>query len=131
VAEFLSAEWIAAVDAAVRSAPDLAADPPIVVETIVRDDDGPERGYQLRIDADGASVARGRKEHVADVVLVTNAATAWALHQGTVRAQDAFTRGELKVRGRPEILAGRTDLFARLERALAPVRAGTTPTAAR
>jgi hypothetical protein len=48
-----------------------------------------------------------------------------------VRAQDAFARGELKLRGRPEVLAGRAELFARLERALAPLRAGTTPTAAR
>jgi hypothetical protein len=32
----------------------------------------------------------------------------------------------LKVRGRPELLAGRADLFARLDRAFAPVRAGTT-----
>ena len=40
-----------------------------------------------------------------------------------MRAQDAFARGALKVRGRPELLAGRAELFAALDRAFAPVRA--------
>jgi hypothetical protein len=44
-----------------------------------------------------------------------------------VRAQDAFARGALKLRGRPELLAGNTELLAALERAFAPVRADTTP----
>jgi hypothetical protein len=48
------------------------------------------------------------------------------MHGGRLRAQDAFARGALKVRGRPELLAGRAELFARLDRAFAPVRAGTT-----
>ena len=50
-----------------------------------------------------------------------------ALHQGTLRAQDAFARGALKVRGRPELLAAHGELLAALERVLARLRAETTP----
>jgi hypothetical protein len=79
----------------------------------------------VRVGPDGASVSGDVAAHP-DVALVTDRATAWALHEGRLRAQDAFARGALKVRGRPEVLAARRDLFARLERAFAPVRAGTT-----
>jgi hypothetical protein len=139
MAEFLSAAWVAALDAAARAAPDLGTDLPFVAETVVevpRAADGvgagagdgtkDRAGYQVHFGPDGASVtAPGAAP--ADVVLVTDVATAWELHQGTLRAQDAFARGLLKVRGRPETLAGRADLLAALERALAAVRADTAP----
>jgi hypothetical protein len=125
VAEFLSPAWVAALDGAARAADDLATEQPFVVETLVVGPDG-EAGYQVHFATDGASVT-GPDGGAADVVLVTDPETAWALHQGTVRAQDAFARGALKVRGRPELLAGRAELLAALERALAPVRTRTTP----
>jgi hypothetical protein len=124
MAEFLSTAWVAALDAAARGAEDLGTESPFVVETLVRGSGG-DAGYQVRFGRDGASVTAPGAT-AADVVLVTDADTAWALHQGTVRAQDAFARGALKVRGRPELLAGRAELLAALERALAPVRAATT-----
>jgi hypothetical protein len=125
MAEFLSAAWIAELDAAARRADDLAIDTPLVVEQVVDDGTGAPVRYQVRIGPVGASVSEDARPP-ADVVLVTDRATAWAIHAGTLRAQDAFARGALKVRGRPELLAGRADLFARLDRAFAPVRAGTT-----
>jgi hypothetical protein len=124
VAEFLSGAWVAELDAAARAADGLACEAPFVIETVVHAPTG-EAGYQVHLGPAGASVTRAGQA-AADVVLVTDRATAWALHQGTARAQDAFARGALKVRGRPELLAGRADVFAALERALAPVRAGTT-----
>ncbi len=124
MAEFLSTAWVAALDAAARGAEDLGTGFPFVVETLVRGSGG-DAGYQVRFGPDGASVTAPGAT-AADVVLVTDFDTAWALHQGTVRAQDAFARGALKVRGRPELLAGRAELLAALERALAPVRAATT-----
>jgi hypothetical protein len=132
MAEFLSDAWIAALDGAARAADDLATDPPFVVETLVRAPDG-DLGYQVRFSPDGASVtARAAAGDVpADVVLVTDPATAWALQEGTLRAQDAFARGVLKVRGRPELLSAHAALLGALARALAPVRAGTTAGSAR
>ena len=125
MAEFLSAAWIAELDAAARGAADLVVDAPLVVEQVVDDGAGVTVRYQVRIGPAGASVS-GDTGAPADVVLVTDRATAWAMHGGRLRAQDAFARGALKVRGRPELLAGRAELFARLDRAFAPVRAGTT-----
>ena len=125
MAEFLSAAWIAELDAAARGAADLVVDAPLVVEQVVDAGAGVTVRYQVRIGPAGASVS-GDTGAPADVVLVTDRATAWAMHGGRLRAQDAFARGALKVRGRPELLAGRAELFARLDRAFAPVRAGTT-----
>jgi hypothetical protein len=127
--EFLSAAWLAALDEAVRAAPELRTDEPVVVEQVVRDDDGVEVRWRVRFGPSGATVDTGfdtTADDDADVVLVADRATAWALHEGALRAQDAFARGALKVRGRPEVLTGRAELFAALARALAPVRAGTT-----
>ena len=129
MAEFLSAAWVTALDTAARDADDLRTESAFVVETLVLGPGG-DAGYQVRFGPDGASVTglvTAPGDAPPDVVLVTDPDTAWALHQGTVRAQDAFARGALKVRGRPELLAGRAELFAALERALAPVRALTTP----
>src|SRR5256885_2688826 len=105
MAEFLSDAWMAELDAAARAADDLGTEEPLVVETVVRDDDG-DTGYQLRFGPEGASIGRPG-EVDADVVFVTDRVTAWALHEGALRAQDAFARGELKVRGRPELLSDR------------------------
>jgi hypothetical protein len=128
VVEFLSDAWIARLDAAARAADDLTTATPFVVETLVHGPEG-DTGSRVRFGPDGASVAgipRDDGGDAADVVLVSDAATAWALHQGQVRAQDAFARGALKVRGRPELLAAHGDLLVALERAFAPVRAETT-----
>jgi hypothetical protein len=124
MAEFLSAAWVSALDTAAREAHELRTESPFVVETVVRGPDG-DAGYQVRFGPDGGSVASAGAA-VPDVVLVTDRETAWALHQGTVRAQDAFARGALKVRGRPELLSARAELLVALARALAPVRAATT-----
>jgi hypothetical protein len=130
MAEFLSDAWVAELDAAARAAGGLRADPELVIEQVVRRGDGTDAGYQVRFGPDGASVtAPGAAS--ADVVLVTDVDTAWAVHRGTLRAQDAFARGTLKVRGRPEALIGRAELFAAFERAVGHVRAGTTPSVAR
>ncbi len=131
--EFLSDAWIARLDAAARAADDLGTDPPLVVETLVHRADG-DTGYQVSFAPDGARVTglvAGPGATLADVVLVTDVATVWALHEGALRAQDAFARGGLKVRGRPELLTAHAELLVALERALAPVRVGTTAPDAR
>jgi hypothetical protein len=127
VPEFLSPEWVAALDAAVRASAELATDETLVVEQVVEAAGSTAVRYQVRFGPDGASVIDAGTD-LADVVLVTDRATAWALHTGERRAQDAFARGDLKVRGRPEALVGRAELFARFERAAGTLRAGTTNT---
>jgi hypothetical protein len=124
--EFLSEAWIAELDAAARAADGLAVDDgPLVIEQVVRDLPGGDVRYQVHVGADGARVEPGAATP-ADLVLLTDPVTARALHEGRVRAQDALATGRLKVQGRPEILAGRADLLARLDTAFLPVRAATT-----
>jgi hypothetical protein len=128
VAEFLSDTWVAEVDAALRGAAGLACDPPLVVDVRVRAPGG-EHGYRVHLSPTGAwatALLFGDATTPPDVALLTDLATARALHQGAVRAQDAFARGDLKVRGRPEVLSGRGDLFGALARALAQVRERTS-----
>lgn len=125
VAEFLSAAWIVELDAAARAATDVALDGSLVIEQVVRDAGGREVRYQVGVGPHGATVAAGAPDP-ADLTLVTDPVTARALHEGGLRAQDALASGALKVRGRPEALAGRTDLLAHLDRAFTPVRARTT-----
>ena len=128
--EFLSDAWIARLDAAARDAEGLASDPPFSVTTLL-EGAGAERGYRVCFGPDGASVTRADHPDHANrpdddgVVLLTDARTAWELHCGELRAQDAFARGTLKMRGRPEVLATHLDLFRALALALAPVRAET------
>jgi len=129
MAEFLSAAWIADLDAAARADAGLVADPPLVVEQVVHDPVAGEVRYRVRIGPDGASVRTDAATEAAgppDLALVTDRATARELHEGRLRAQDALARGSLKVRGRPEVLGGQAELLARLDAAFAAVRAGTT-----
>jgi hypothetical protein len=124
--EFLSDEWIAALDTAARADRDLRIEGSLVVEQVVRVSDGRDQTYQVRFGPDGASVSPGRTAP-ADVVLVADRETAWALHQGARRAQDAFASGDLKLRGRPELLSGHSTLFVRFREAVSSVRQETTP----
>jgi hypothetical protein len=128
MAEFLSASWIAELDDAARAADGLTvADGELVVEQVVRGLSSGDVRYQVRVGPDGVRVVVGDLGRVdADLVLLTDYATARALHEGRVRAQDALATGLLKVQGRPEVLAKRAELLARLDVAFAPVRAGTT-----
>ena len=127
MAEFLSAAWVAELDAAARAAADLVADPPFVVDQVVLDPGAGEVRYRVRIGPDGASVQVATDpSDPPDLVLVTDRETAGELHRGRLRAQDALAGGSLKVRGRPEVLAGRAELLGRLDAVFAPVRAGTT-----
>ncbi len=122
--EFLSDAWIDRLDAAARAADGVDADPPFSVETLVHGPDG-DTGYRVHF---GAAVrpSPGR--------VPARPTSCWPpippprghCTRARVRAQDAFARGALKLRGRPELLAGNTELLAALERAFAPVRADTT-----
>ncbi len=126
MAEFLSAAWIAELDAAARAADDLILDDgELVVGQVVRGLPGGVVRYRVRVGPGGARVSTGGGGD-ADVTLLTDAATARSLHEGRVRAQDALATGSLKVQGRPEVLARRADLLSRLDAAFAPVRSRTT-----
>jgi putative sterol carrier protein len=127
VPEFLSAEWVDALDAAARGAslPDAAAALSLTVEQVVRDAPGGEARYHLHLEGREVRVRRGPAE-APDLRLFTDYDVAVRLQQGEINAQDALTTGRLKLQGRFERLLHASDALHALEDLFAPVRAATT-----
>jgi putative sterol carrier protein len=128
VPQFLTSEWFAALDASARESTALADaldHDGITVQQVVRRRDGGEITYYLTLE-DGR--ARVREGSVADpeLTLVTDDEIARALHRGDLNAQEALETGRFKLRGSPEALVGRSDLFRALGDVFAAVRADTT-----
>jgi hypothetical protein len=127
VPQLLSEAWIAALDRAARASPELAsvgAEAPLVIEQRVR------RGrdevvYALCFDATGARVVAGPASSP-DVVLLTDAATARALQQGGLNAQQAAVSGRLKLRGDIERLRAAGDALRAVGDVFRDVRSATT-----
>ncbi len=130
VAEFLSDEWIAALDDAcrgVRSGPDGEAEV-LVVEPRVRE--VPGRGevrYRVSFDTAVRSVAAASDGgRMPDVSLDTDYPTAVALARGHMNAQAALADGRLTVSGDVARLAAHAGALARLDDLFEAVRASTT-----
>lgn len=123
--EFLSPEWIDALDAAARDAPPPAGLPrPLVVDYVIAGED--HAVYHVTVASTGVRVAAGPAPD-ADLAFVTDRPTAYALHTGAAGAQDAFAAGRLKVRGDLNVLIGARPALAALDDVFAGVRAGTSP----
>jgi putative sterol carrier protein len=128
VAEFLSAGWVAALDAAARRSTLLTAcagDGPFVLEQRVELPTGDQAVHRLVFAADGARVLPGATARP-DVVLTTDLDTAVALAQGDVNAQQALAAGRLHVQGDLDVLTSRSDALAAVDDIFATVRAETT-----
>jgi putative sterol carrier protein len=127
VPEFLSTEWVDALDAAARDAPfcDVPADQSLTVEQVVRDAPDGEVRYHLCLEGGHIRVRRGPAE-APDLRLFTDYDVAVRLQRGELNAQDALTAGGLKLQGRFERVLHTSDLLHALEDVFAPVRAITT-----
>ncbi len=113
-AEFLSDEWIAALDDRARRSAALAstgATRPFSVE--VRVTGAPDGPIVFRLDADGTEARVRRGPAAAPTLIVTtDADTAAALGAATTNAQRALAAGRLTVRGSVGALAARADALA-------------------
>lgn len=125
--DFLSAEWVTALDDAARDValPDAAATVSITVEQVVRDAPGGEVRYHLRIE-DGRARVHPGPASAPDLRLFADYETAARLQRGEVNAQHALATGSLKVQGRFAQLLRVDDALRALEDVFAPVRAATT-----
>ena len=124
---YLSEEWIAAADQAVR---DADAKNPAPAEGIVVDQFvAGGANYRIRI-AKGSSSIRsigdGGAGEPADASFSQAFETATAVAQGTTDAHQAFLLGHIRFEGNAEILIERRDALEWLEAALAPVIAATS-----
>jgi hypothetical protein len=129
--DFLSPEWISALDDAARTSDRLAAigkDDAFVVEQRVTDAPDGEACYHARLGPDGARVVQGPAPSP-DVILVTDYETALALHRGETNAQRAIAAGRMKLRGHVELLLRRADALAALGDVFSATRTADKPNA--
>lgn len=128
MARFLSPAWIAELDAVAgeRSAPlaDALAGVTLVVERQVHGGPAGDVAYVTRIDDGRVRIESGSAAD-ADLVIVSDYATAAALARGELNAQQAFSAGRLKVRGRIDRLASQARALAAVDVGLDGVRAST------
>jgi hypothetical protein len=120
--EFLSAEWIADLDAIARASTELAdaADEPVVVEQQVLTDAGTVT-YHLVLGPGAARVIAGPAAH-ADLTMVTTQDAARRIHAGTANAQSCLADGTLRLRGNPDVLTRRAAALGRVGDLFAGVR---------
>ena len=128
VARFLSAEWITELDrAAARSSRlvDDLAGVTLVVERRVQGSPFGDVAYVTRIDDGRVRFVAGSADD-ADLVLLSDYATARALARGDLNAQQAFAAGRLKLRGRLETLVAHARTLAAVGAGVDDVRATTS-----
>jgi hypothetical protein len=127
VPEFLSPEWIEALDAAARAAvvPDDIAAVSIEVEQVVRDGPRGEVRYHLHLEDGRARVFPGpaASPHLR---LIADYDAATRIQRGEVNAQEALAAGRLKVQGRFAQLVRADEALRALADVFAAVRAATT-----
>lgn len=123
VPAYLSPQWFAAADAALRADADLAARSRgvhLVLQQTV-DDPAPGTTWHVRFDDGEVSLAVGLAAD-ATVTFRCDHDTAMAVHAGTTSAQAAFMAGELHVGGDVGALLANQELLAGLTDVLAPLR---------
>jgi len=127
VPEFLSPAWVAELDAALRASAlrAEAQDRALVYQLEAHGDDGTVRIHHLTIGPDGARAVDGSAA-APDLVLVTDADTALALHRNDCNAQAAIASGRLRIRGDLEAFSHHASTIASLGDLFATLRIATT-----
>jgi len=123
VPEFLSDEWIAALD---RAAQHAQVDPSLslVVQQVVN---GPDGAVTYHVSFDGGRVqVRPGPAPEPTVTFTLDRATAEAIATGEESAQSAFMAGRLRLGGDVTVLLDAHEALERLAGLFAEVRAGTS-----
>jgi hypothetical protein len=123
--QFLTGEWIAALDEAAREATVPAGVRLTIQQIVTGDGDGGEVRYHLVLD-DGRLRVHPGDADAADVTLVQTRDVAAALSRGELNAQQALEAGQLKLRGDIGHLARQGKALTALEDVFAAVRTDTT-----
>jgi hypothetical protein len=117
--EYLSDEWLAALDSAARS---VTVDPPaaetIVVQTVVVDPEGPAVAYHLTL-ADRSIGVQAGSSDVPTVTFTQSRETATAVASGRRSAQEAFMAGDIRVGGDVTALIQQREAFRAFDEVMA------------
>lgn len=122
--EFLTPEWIAALDNAAREAV-VPARVQLTIQQIVTGNAGDDVRYHLVLEEGRLRVLPGEAAS-AHVTLVQTREVATALSRGELNAQQALEAGRLKLRGDIGHLAREGKALGAMEDVFAAVRAETT-----
>lgn len=122
--EFLTPEWIAALDHAAREAV-VPAGVQLTIQQIVTGNEGDDVRYHLVLEEGRLRVLPGEAPS-ADVTLVQTREVATALSRGELNAQRALEGGVLKLRGDIGRLAREGKALGAMEDVFAAVRAETS-----
>jgi alkyl sulfatase BDS1-like metallo-beta-lactamase superfamily hydrolase len=128
MAQFLSPEWIAEIDAAASGDPRLAEATRgvhLVVQQVVNGTPAGDVRYVIRVEDGSVRVASGEADD-AHVTFTQDWDTAVAMSTGELSAQDAFTGGRLWLKGDVTRLMENQAAFADLDQAFVQVRENTT-----
>lgn len=126
---FLSPEWLAALDRAVSTSPEVAtatADATLCLAQVVTGAPDGDVAYLVRIERGRVGVEPVPTDEPADVTLTADWATAVDIATGTLATHDAFTAGQLLVRGDIAALRAAAPALAGLGHAFESLRADTT-----
>ena len=122
--EFLTAEWIAALDHAAREAV-VPAGVRLTIQQIVTDDGDDDVRYHLLLDGGSLRVVPGEAD-APDVTLIQTREVAAALSRGELNAQQALEAGRLKLRGDLGHLGREGKALSAMADVFASVRADTS-----
>ena len=121
---FLSADWLHALDAALRTAEIPDVDGSFVLEQVVVDVPGSgDVRYCVMVDREGARI---EESSTPDVRLTTDYEMAVAIASGRGNAQQALALGRLRIGGDLDAFAAHTTLLFALRDATAVLRSDTT-----
>lgn len=126
--EFLSTEWIAALDAAASSSAalrDATADVAFVLQQTVTDTRDGDVSWHVTVDHGEVRVRSGPAPR-ADVTFIQDDATARAVGSSELSAQAAFMLGRLRIGGDVAMLMEHRAAFDDLDDLFIDVRATTT-----
>jgi putative sterol carrier protein len=120
---YLSPTWFTEADALLRSSEAMSTQSQgvhLVLEQRVGKGDSATIGH-VRFTDGVVSMAEGPADS-ADVVFVSDTATAEGIRDGSLSAQAAFIAGDLRVEGSISALLEHAEMFAALEDVLGPLR---------
>ncbi|MGH9050186.1 MAG: SCP2 sterol-binding domain-containing protein [Acidimicrobiia bacterium] len=126
--EFLSPEWVAALDSAARDSVELRAatdELAATVQQVVPDAPNGAVHYHVTMDHGVVRVRAGRAQSP-DLTLLADYEVARAINDGTITAQRALASGRLKIKGGMTAFVGHERALAAIGDIFGAVRATTT-----